>query len=111
MWAPLVGIKPSAALCSAPFGNSRSAGAVGQGTVAKTLLECDTRRRKLKQSRGKESRRREVFIPRYEREGRKRKIKKSSKGMSALKGCATYAAYPHVLIHTEKEKKKVQLSQ
>lgn len=93
MWAPLVGIKPSAALCSAPFGNSRSGGAVGQGNCCEDgteLPECDTRRRKLKQSRGKESRRLEVFIPRYEREGRKPKIKKSSKGMSAFRGCATY---------------------
>lgn len=46
---------------------------------------------------------REVFILRYEREGRKLKIKKSSKGMSGLKGCTTYAVYPRgSMIHTHK---------
>lgn len=60
-------------------------------------------RREGRGEAGEESQWREVFILRYEREGRKLKIKKSSKGMSGLKGCTTYAVYPRgSMIHTHK---------
>lgn len=60
-------------------------------------------RREGRGEAGEESQWREVFILRYEREGRKLKIKKSSKGMSGLKGCTTYAVYPRgSMIRTHK---------
>lgn len=64
----------------------------------------DTHRGDTEAKQGEESQQHEVFILRYVREGRKLKIKKSSKGMCAFKGCATNAVHPRVLFpQTHKE--------
>lgn len=93
MWAPVLGTKPSPVFVHCPSGNSRSVGALGQGAVARRHETVVVWYREGRaEAKREDPQRCGVFFLYWdtEREGRKPKIKESSKGRSTFKVCAVY---------------------